>query len=146
MDENQNPELGLMEPNPVQLPDRLYFRIGEVSEILGVKSYVLRYWETEFPVLSPNKSSTGQRVYRKSDVETLLLIKHLLYVERYSIEGARNRIRELRREGDWDSFKKEKVYGGEKALLRKKRLQEMKALAQDILLLSKKPIHEFFKL
>jgi DNA-binding transcriptional MerR regulator len=79
-----------------RVPEKLFFRIGEVAEILEVKAYVLRFWETEFPMVSPQKSRSGQRVYRKKDVESLLLIKHLLYVERFSIEGARKRIRELR--------------------------------------------------
>jgi len=82
----------------VEIPDRLYFRIGDVAEIIGVKPYVLRYWETEFAVVSPQKSTTGQRVYRRVDVENLLLIKHLLYEQRFSIEGARRRLRELRKE------------------------------------------------
>jgi DNA-binding transcriptional MerR regulator len=79
-----------------RVPDKLFFRIGEVAELLDVKTYVLRFWETEFPMVSPQKSRSGQRVYRKKDVEMLLLIKHLLYVERFSIEGARKRIRELK--------------------------------------------------
>jgi DNA-binding transcriptional MerR regulator len=79
-----------------RVPEKLFFRIGEVAELLDVKAYVLRFWETEFPTVSPQKSRSGQRVYRKKDVETLLLIKHLLYVERFSIEGARKRIRELK--------------------------------------------------
>jgi len=82
----------------VEIPDRLYFRIGDVAEIIGVKPYVLRYWETEFAVVSPQKSTTGQRVYRRVDVDNLLLIKHLLYEQRFSIEGARRRLRELRKE------------------------------------------------
>lgn len=81
--------------NKVQIPDRLYFRIGDVAELVGVKPYVLRYWESEFPVIHPQKSPSGQRVYRRSDVETVLMIKHLLYEERYSIEGARKRLKEL---------------------------------------------------
>jgi len=92
-----------------QIPERVYFRIGDVAEIVGVKPYVLRYWESEFPMISPEKSSTGQRVYRRGDVESLLLIKHLLYQERYSIEGARRRLRELRRDGELKTFKQEKV-------------------------------------
>jgi DNA-binding transcriptional MerR regulator len=72
-----------------QIPDKLYFRIGEVSEILGVEPYVLRYWETEFPSLSPKKASSGHRLYRRKDVELLLQIKHLLYEKRFTIEGAR---------------------------------------------------------
>lgn len=72
-----------------EIPDKLYFKIGEVSELLGVEPYVLRYWETEFPVLSPKKSGTGHRMYRRKDVELLLRIKHLLRDKRYTIEGAR---------------------------------------------------------
>lgn len=72
-----------------EIPDKLYFKIGEVSDLLGVEPYVLRYWETEFPVLSPKKSGTGHRLYRRKDVELLLRIKHLLYEKRFTIEGAR---------------------------------------------------------
>jgi DNA-binding transcriptional MerR regulator len=72
-----------------EIPDKLYFKIGEVSDLLGVEPYVLRYWETEFPVLSPKKSGTGHRLYRRKDVELLLRIKHLLRDKRYTIEGAR---------------------------------------------------------
>jgi len=77
-----------LQPAP-EIPDKLYFKIGEVSELLGVKTYVLRYWESEFPVLSPKKSGTGHRLYRRKDVELLLRIKHLLYEKRFTIEGAR---------------------------------------------------------
>src|SRR5580693_9438430 len=72
-----------------EIPDKLYFKIGEVAELLGVEPYVLRYWETEFSVLSPKKSGTGHRLYRRKDVELLLRIKHLLRDKRYTIEGAR---------------------------------------------------------
>jgi DNA-binding transcriptional MerR regulator len=72
-----------------EIPDKLYFKIGEVSELLTVEPYVLRYWETEFPLLSPRKSGTGHRLYRRKDVELLLRIKHLLYDRRFTIEGAR---------------------------------------------------------
>src|ERR1700730_4700443 len=77
-----------LQPAP-EIPDKLYFKIGEVSELLGVEPYVLRYWETEFPVLSPKKSGSGHRLFRRKDVELLLRIKHLLYEKRYTIEGAR---------------------------------------------------------
>ena len=77
-----------LQPTP-EIPDKLYFKIGEVSELLGVEAYVLRYWESEFPVLSPKKSGTGHRLYRRKDVELLLRIKHLLYDKRFTIEGAR---------------------------------------------------------
>lgn len=72
-----------------EIPDKLYFKIGEVSDLLGVEPYVLRYWESEFAVLSPKKSGTGHRLYRRKDVELLLRIKHLLYEKRFTIEGAR---------------------------------------------------------
>src|SRR5579862_2624699 len=72
-----------------EIPDKLYFRIGEVAGLLAVEPYVLRYWETEFPSLAPKKSGTGHRLYRRKDVELLLRIKHLLYEKRYTIEGAR---------------------------------------------------------
>jgi len=77
-----------LQPSP-EIPDKLYFKIGEVSELLGVEPYVLRYWETEFSVLSPKKSGTGHRLYRRKDVELLLRIKHLLRDKRFTIEGAR---------------------------------------------------------
>src|SRR6476646_2381103 len=77
-----------LQPTP-EIPDKLYFKIGEVSELLKVEAYVLRYWESEFPVLSPKKSGTGHRLYRRKDVELLLRIKHLLYEKRFTIEGAR---------------------------------------------------------
>jgi len=76
------------------IPDKLYFKIGEVSELLGVEPYVLRYWEGEFPLLSPKKSGTGHRLYRRKDVELLLRIKHLLYERRFTIEGARQALKQ----------------------------------------------------
>jgi DNA-binding transcriptional MerR regulator len=75
--------------NAPEIPDKLFFRIGEVSTMLGLEPYVLRYWETEFPSLSPKKSGTGHRLYRRKDVEMLLRIKHLLYERRFTIDGAR---------------------------------------------------------
>lgn len=79
----------------VQLPAKLYFRIGEVARILGVPTHVLRFWETEFrTVVRPQKSRAGQRVYSRKDVERLALIRHLLKEERYTIEGAKKHLRE----------------------------------------------------
>jgi len=75
--------------NAPEIPDKLFFRIGEVSTMLGLEPYVLRYWESEFPSLSPKKSGTGHRLYRRKDVELLLRIKHLLYEKRFTIDGAR---------------------------------------------------------
>lgn len=73
----------------VLIPDKLYFRIGEVSDLCSVPAYVLRFWETEFPQLKPVKSSTGQRMYRRREVENALRIKKLLYDEGFTIAGAR---------------------------------------------------------
>lgn len=75
-----------------EIPDKLYFRIGEVARLVGVKPHVLRYWETEFGSLVPKKSGTGQRLYRRKEVETLLEVKRLLYDKRYTIEGARKEL------------------------------------------------------
>jgi DNA-binding transcriptional MerR regulator len=74
---------------------KLYYRIGEVSRITGVKPYVLRYWESEFRWMAPAKSRSKQRLYRKRDIEVIQLIKRLLYDERYTIAGARKKLREL---------------------------------------------------
>src|SRR5947199_9821050 len=78
----------------VELPDKLYFKIGEVARLIGVKPYVLRYWESEFSVLRPGKTRSRHRLYRRRDVETLLEIRRLLYAEGYTIAGAKRRLRE----------------------------------------------------
>ncbi len=77
----------------VIIPDRLYFRIGEVARLCRLPAYVLRFWETEFPQLKPVKSNTGQRMYRRKDVESVLRIKKLLYEEGFTIAGARQQLR-----------------------------------------------------
>jgi DNA-binding transcriptional MerR regulator len=77
----------------VVIPEKLYFRIGEVAELCILPAYVLRFWETEFPQLKPVKSSTGQRMYRRKDVESVLKIKKLLYEEGFTIAGARQHLR-----------------------------------------------------
>lgn len=79
-------------PQPVpdpEIPNKLYFRIGEVAKLAGIKPYVLRFWESEFSGLGPKKSGTGHRLYRRKDVELVLEIKRLLYEKRFTIEGAR---------------------------------------------------------
>lgn len=81
------------------IPNKLYFRIGEVATLLEIKPYVLRYWETEFPEIKPSKSKSGQRLYKKRDVELLWMIRDLLYEERFTIDGARKRLKEIVREG-----------------------------------------------
>lgn len=84
------------QPRQVEIPDKLYFRIGEVSRLTGVKPSVLRFWETEFPQLNPKKSGTNQRLYRRRDIETVLEIRRLLWEKRFTIEGARAELAGLR--------------------------------------------------
>jgi DNA-binding transcriptional MerR regulator len=81
------------QPDEVLIPDKLYFRIGEVATLCHLPAYVLRFWESEFPQLKPVKSSTGQRMYRKRDVESVLRIKQLLYEQGFTIAGARQQLR-----------------------------------------------------
>ena len=81
-----------------RLPEKIYFKIGEVSEIVGVEPYVLRYWETEFELLKPSKAPSKHRLYKKRDVELLLEIKRLLYSEGFTIEGARKKLKEVKKE------------------------------------------------
>ena len=81
------------------IPDKRYFRIGEVSKLAGLPSHTLRYWETEFKFLSPQKAGTGQRIYKKSDVECIFLIKQLLHEQRFTIEGARQHLKEMKGSG-----------------------------------------------
>ena len=76
------------------LPDKLYFKIGEVARLTGVKQHVLRYWESEFSEVRPQKSRSNQRLYRRKDLEAVLAIKHLLYDRKFTIEGARRHLRE----------------------------------------------------
>jgi DNA-binding transcriptional MerR regulator len=75
-----------------KIPNKLFFKIGEVCEITDTQPYVLRYWESEFPMLAPAKNSSGQRIYRRRDIETVLRIKQLLYDEGFTIVGAKKRI------------------------------------------------------
>lgn len=80
------------------IPDKMAFKIGEVADIVGVKQYVLRYWESEFDVLHPKKSKNGQRMYSKRDVETALLIRKLLHEDRFSTEGAKAALKKLKKQ------------------------------------------------
>lgn len=82
----------------LELPNKLYFRIGEVGKIVGVKPYVLRYWESEFSVLRPGKTPSHHRLYRRRDVETLLEIKRLLYQEGFTIAGAKKQLKDTDKE------------------------------------------------
>lgn len=77
-----------------QIPDKLYYKIGEVAKFTGIKTHVLRYWETEFKTIRPNKSRSNQRLYRKQDIELILHLKDLLYNQGFTIAGARKKLRE----------------------------------------------------
>ena len=116
-----------LQPGPPEIPDKLYFKIGEVSELLAVEPHVLRYWETEFPVLSPKKSGTGHRLYRRKDVELLLRIKHLLYEKRFTIEGARQALHAAAR------APKPRVKGAQRELFSEDPLPEIRRELADIL-------------
>lgn len=83
----------------VTIPEKAYFRIGEVSRILGVEPYVVRYWETEFKSIKPERSSSSQRLYRRKDLEQLLLIKDLLYNKKFTISGARQKLLDIKKSG-----------------------------------------------
>ena len=88
-----------MPQEPVVIPEKIYFKIGEVCELVGVQAHVLRYWETEFPMLSPQKNASGQRSYRRRDVEIALRIKQLLYNEMFTIEKKKKKLQAEHREG-----------------------------------------------
>jgi DNA-binding transcriptional MerR regulator len=94
------PKIARMTITPEEIPDKLYFRIGEVARLAGIKPYVLRFWETEFPALDPKKSGTGHRLYRRKEVQLVLEIKRLLYEKRYTIEGARKFLEGRPKNGD----------------------------------------------
>ncbi len=100
--------LSRMSRPAVAIPEKLFFKIGEVCELAGVQAHVLRYWESEFPMLAPQKNRAGQRVYRKRDVEMALRIKELLYEDQYTIAGAKKRLNNELRGGG-----KLKVVGAE---------------------------------
>ena len=85
---------------PVEIPEKIYFKIGEVCELVGVQAHVLRYWETEFPMLSPQKNKSGQRSYRRRDVKMALRIKQLLYNEMFTIAGAKKKLVAEQRSGN----------------------------------------------
>ena len=79
-------------PFSIEIPDKLYFKIGEVGKLMGLPAYVLRFWETEFSKINPKRSSSGRRLYTKKDIELILKIKHLLYEKKFTIQGARQHL------------------------------------------------------
>jgi DNA-binding transcriptional MerR regulator len=104
------------------IPEKAYFRIGEVSKILNVEPYVVRYWETEFKTVKPVRTRTAQRLYRKKDVQELLTIRNLLYSQRFTIDGAKKQLAKIRGECEQDS----KIIDKEKLLLIKRGLQQIR--------------------
>jgi DNA-binding transcriptional MerR regulator len=114
-----------------EIPDKLYFRIGEVARLLDLPTYVLRFWETEFPQLKPNKGGTGQRLYRRRDVELALRIRGLLYDEGYTIPGARQFLKsEVRTKEPELALPTEPVVEGTPASIRLRRMRsELREIA-----------------
>ena len=98
---------------------RAYYSIGEVRELTGIESHVLRYWETRFDVLRPLKNQAGNRVYRPRDVELVFLLKSLLYEEKYTVEGARQKLTRMRRRGGLEQARKEALGSELRGQLRK---------------------------
>jgi DNA-binding transcriptional MerR regulator len=104
---------------------KAYYSIGEVCDLTGLKPHVLRYWETQFDVLNPTKNRAGNRVFRPKEIEVILLVKHLLYEEKYTIEGARKRLQEMRKSGEIEEERQE--------VLEPEVLSGMKAELQELL-------------
>jgi len=104
---------------------KAYYSIGEACDLTGLKPHVLRYWETQFDVLHPTKNRAGNRVFRPKEIELIFLVKHLLYEEKYTIEGARRRLQEMRQAGELEEEKQE--------VLEPEFLAGMKSELQDLL-------------
>jgi DNA-binding transcriptional MerR regulator len=106
------------------IPEKAYYRIGEVSKILDVEPHVIRYWETEFITVKPVRTSTAQRLYRKKDVQELLNIRDLLYFQRFTIDGAKKQLFKMRSDGEHKKGDEEK----EKLILIKRELQQIREI------------------
>jgi len=125
-----------------EIPDKLYFRIGEVAKLCEVAPYVLRFWESEFPQLKPNKGGTGQRLYRRRDVEMALRVKTLLYDEGYTIAGARQSLKgELRAKGLNEPMEQQAVppAEGSAAGIDRQKLQKLRGEMQSLLAMLVQP-------
>jgi DNA-binding transcriptional MerR regulator len=109
------------------IPEKAYFRIGEVSKIVNVEPYVIRYWETEFKTVNPVRTKTAQRLYRRKDVQELLNIKNLLYSQRFTIDGAKKQLHKTRSNGESEDKDKDKDNEKQKWLIRiKNELQQIR--------------------
>ncbi len=115
-----------------QIPPKMGFKIGEVAELLGIKQYVLRYWESEFDLLKPKKASNNQRYFTKKDVENAFLIRKLLHRDRFSIEGARAAVKDLKfyvkKEKDYSQAQSKLDHLGEKILELSRQVSRLKSL------------------
>ena len=100
-----DPDLGPMAPPPRERPvaPKEYYSISEVCDLVGLRPHVLRYWETQFPLLNPSKNRSGNRVYQRKEIKLILFVKQLLYEEKYTVEGARQRLEQLRKGGELQS-------------------------------------------
>jgi DNA-binding transcriptional MerR regulator len=103
-----------------------YYSISEVCDLVGLRPHVLRYWETQFPVLNPSKNRSGNRVYQRKEIKLILYVKHLLYDEKYTVEGAKQKLEQLRKGGELQNETKKALDKQMVALLR----AEMKYLAE----------------
>lgn len=116
----------IIRQKPQLIPEKLYYKIGEVSQITGVEPYVLRYWESEFKIISPGRTNSKQRLYRRKDLELILEIKRLLYEEKFTIAGAKKKLQKMKTEQEKQlplKFPDKKYYD---ALLRmRKDLEEL---------------------
>lgn len=119
-----------MEP----IAKKTYYSIGEVSELTGLKAHVLRYWETQFAMISPTKNRGGTRVYQAREIETILLVKHLLYEKRFTIEGAKQKLKEMRQDG---TVEQEQKLNAEPAVLAS--IKEGLAAVRNVLTLPETP-------
>jgi DNA-binding transcriptional MerR regulator len=103
---------------------KAYYSIGDVCDLTGLKPHVLRYWETQFEILNPSKNRAGNRIYRPKDVELILLVKHLLYEQKYTIEGANQKLLGIKKEGDLEEEQQE-ILGPEFLASMKKELEDL---------------------
>lgn len=131
----------------IAIPEKQYFKIGEVSEILNVEPYVLRYWESEFKILKPTRTRARQRLYHKRDLELLMEIKHLLYDEKFTIAGAKKRLQEMKKQSSAEKRAKKTAKAKPKAELgnaeaKVERVAAGNADYKDILLEIKKELKE----
>ena len=122
-----------MESNSSKIPNKLFFRIGEVCELTDTQPYVLRYWESEFPSLAPAKNNSGQRIYRRRDIETIFRIKTLLYEEGFTIAGAKKKLELEMKDVESGKLPDETLTPGSISDPMREKIQEIKSELSDLL-------------